>query len=129
SRTVPLGVAQVRPSTGSGRPDAGSERADVAEEAATGYAALGGLTVQLRRSLDYYRAQFGGATIDDLILCGGGIGVPDIAETLSGELELSAAPAAPFAGLLIPSDLQEATSGQSGAQMTVAVGLALRGMV
>jgi type IV pilus assembly protein PilM len=149
SRTVPLGVS--RPSTGSGRTDVGSGRTDVgsgrtdvgsgrtdvvsgrtdvAEEgAAAGYATLGGLTVQLRRSLDYYRAQFGGASIDDLILCGGGAGIPDIAEALSGELEIPAAVASPFVGLLVPSALEAASSGPAGAQFTVAVGLALRGMV
>jgi Tfp pilus assembly PilM family ATPase len=85
--------------------------------------------VQLRRSLDYYRAQFGGASIDDLILCGGGAGIPDIAEALSGELEIPAAAASPFVGLLVPSALEAASSGPGGAQFTVAVGLALRGMV
>ncbi|HEY3248873.1 MAG TPA: type IV pilus assembly protein PilM, partial [bacterium] len=123
SRTVPIGVEQGRPSTGSGQTDV------VQAGMAAGYAALGGLTVQLRRSLDYYRAQFGGASIDDLILCGGGVGVPDVLEALSGELELPAIPAAPFAGLVIPSAFEAASAGNSGAQLTVAVGLALRGMV
>jgi len=131
SRTVPIGVEQGRPSTGSGRTAGeGSGQTDVVQEGmAAGYAALGGLTVQLRRSLDYYRAQFGGASIDDLILCGGGVGVPDVVGALSGELELPAIPAAPFAGLVIPSAFEAASAGNSGAQLTVAVGLALRGMV
>lgn len=123
SRTVPLGMEQGRlPSTGSGRTDG------VEEGAPAGYATLGGLTVQLRRSLDYYRAQFGGAKIDNIILCGRGATVPGIVESLAAEFDLPAALGDPFAGLLLP---QGQTNGgpAGGPAMTVAVGLALRGMV
>jgi type IV pilus assembly protein PilM len=87
--------------------------------------ALAELITQVRRSLDFFRAQFAGVVISDMILCGGGSGLRHLDHHLSSELELPVTIANPLA-VVRPRSHQEKAAQAVAPQLTVATGLALR---
>jgi type IV pilus assembly protein PilM len=87
--------------------------------------ALAELITQVRRSLDFYRAQFAGVVISDMIICGGGSGLRHLDHHLSNELELPVTIANPLAYVRPPSS-REQDARAVAPQLTVATGLALR---
>ncbi|HVH30313.1 MAG TPA: type IV pilus assembly protein PilM, partial [bacterium] len=87
--------------------------------------ALAELITQVRRSLDFFRAQFAGVVISDMILCGGGSGLRHLDHHLSNELELPVTIANPLAHVRPPSR-REQDAQAVAPQLTVATGLALR---
>jgi len=87
------------------------------------------LLTQLRRSLDFYRAQFGGATIDGLILCGGGARIPRIDRHFTLELDLPVTIGTPLVGVELHSSLEPSIFNVAAPQLVVATGLAMRTVV
>lgn len=83
------------------------------------------LITQVRRSLDFFRAQFSGVVITDMILCGGGSGLRHLDHHLATELELPVTIANPLA-LVRPPSHKETAAQAVAPQLTVATGLALR---
>ncbi|HET6780807.1 MAG TPA: type IV pilus assembly protein PilM [bacterium] len=87
------------------------------------------LLTQLRRSLDFYRAQFGGATIDGGVLCGGGARIPRIDRHFALELDLPMTIGTPLVGVELHSSLEPAVFNVAAPQLVVATGLAMRTVV
>jgi type IV pilus assembly protein PilM len=83
------------------------------------------LLTQLRRSLDFFRAQFGGTTIDGLVLCGGGARIPRIDRHFALELDLPVSIGTP-AGVEPHAGLDPAAFNAVAPQLVVATGLAMR---
>ncbi len=87
--------------------------------------ALGELITQVRRSLDFFRAQFPGVAITDMILCGGGSRLRHLDHHLANELELPVTMATPLAHVRPPGRKEQAAQAVAP-QLAVATGLALR---
>lgn len=87
--------------------------------------ALGELITQVRRSLDFFRAQFAGVTISDIIVCGGGARLRHLDHHLASELELPVTIGNPLAHVRPPANKEQAAQ-TLAAQLVVATGLALR---
>jgi type IV pilus assembly protein PilM len=87
--------------------------------------ALAELITQVRRSLDFFRAQFTGVVISDMILCGGGSRLRHLDHHLSNELELPVTIAHPLVHVRAPSRQEQAAQAVAP-QLAVATGLALR---
>jgi len=87
------------------------------------------LTVEIGRSLDYYKNQFHVERIDRLLLTGGGSNLVDIASCLSGELRLPVEQFIPFRKILFDSKKIDPQVAQLlepvSALFTVATGIAL----
>src|SRR4030043_298735 len=87
------------------------------------------LTVEIGRSLDYYKSQFHVERIDRLLLTGGGSNLIDIASCLSGELRLPVEQFIPFRRILFDSKKIDPQVAQllepMSALFTVATGIAL----
>ena len=87
------------------------------------------LTVEIGRSLDYYKNQFHVERIDRLLLTGGGSNLVDIASCLSGELRLPVEQFIPFRKILFDSKKIDPQVSQLlepvSALFTVATGIAL----
>lgn len=83
------------------------------------------LLTQLRRSLDFFRAQFGGTTIDGVVLCGGGARIPRIDRHFALELDLPVSIGTP-AGVEPHAGLDPAAFNAVAPQLVVATGLAMR---
>lgn len=81
---------------------------------------------QVRRSLDFYRAQFGGTAVDGVVLCGGGARLRHLDHHLTNELELPVVIGAPFANMQIPPGADRTKVTDLAPQLVVATGLALR---
>jgi type IV pilus assembly protein PilM len=86
-------------------------------------AALQDVVTQLRRTLDFVRAQFSGITVSEIVLCGGGAGLRHVDRHLTAELDLPVTVGA-------PAVRARARPGRppdpASPQLAVAVGLALR---
>jgi type IV pilus assembly protein PilM len=93
-------------------------------------AALGGvldaLTTQLRRSFDFYRAQYGGRQVDRILLCGGGARAGSLDRHLALEMEVPVSVASPLDGIHLSRRLDEDAVSRVAPQLVTAVGLALR---
>ncbi len=87
------------------------------------------LLTQLRRSLDFYRAQFGGATIDGVVLCGGGARIPRIDRHFALELDLPVSVGTPLVGVELHAGVDPAAFNAVAPQLVVATGLAMRSVV
>jgi type IV pilus assembly protein PilM len=87
------------------------------------------LTVEIGRSLEYYKNQFHVERIDRLLLTGGGSNLIDIASCLSGELRLPVEQFIPFRKILFDSKKIDPQVAQllepMSALFTVATGIAL----
>ena len=87
------------------------------------------LTVEIGRSLEYYKNQFHVERIDRLLLTGGGSNLVDIASCLSGELRLPVEQFIPFRRILFDSKKIDPQVSQllepMSALFTVATGIAL----
>ncbi len=87
------------------------------------------LTVEIGRSLEYYKNQFHVERIDRLLLTGGGSNLVDIASCLSGELRLPVEQFIPFRKILFDSKKIDPQVAQllepMSALFTVATGIAL----
>lgn len=87
------------------------------------------LTVEIGRSLEYYKNQFHVERIDRLLLTGGGSNLVDIASCLSGELRLPVEQFIPFRKILFDSKKIDPQVSQLlepvSALFTVATGIAL----
>lgn len=101
--------------------------------AAVPAAALSGvldtLTTQLRRSFDFYRAQYGGRPVDRILLCGGGAHAGSLDRHLALEMEIPVAVASPLDGIHLSRRLDAETVERVAPQLVTAVGLALRTLV
>jgi len=86
--------------------------------------ALSEIVTQVRRSLDFFRAQFSGVTINDMILCGGGALLRHLDRHLTGELDLPVTIGNPLDGMQPGEQLLAAQA--LAPQLAVATGLALR---
>lgn len=91
--------------------------------------ALGEIITQVRRSLDFYKVQFSGAAVGDVILCGGGARLRHLDHHLATELELPVTIGNPLAVVQPPARKQDATLVAAAPQFAVATGLALRTVV
>lgn len=100
------------------------------DEAAVPAAAFGdvldALTAQLRRSFDFYRAQYGGHQIDRILLCGGGARAGSVDRHLALEMEIPVAVGSPLDGILLGRRLDADAVDRIAPQLVTAVGLALR---
>lgn len=96
-------------------------------------AALGGvldaLTAQLRRSFDFYRAQYGGQQVDRILLCGGGARAESLDRHLALEMEIPVVVASPLDGIHLGRRLDENAVSRAAPQLVTAVGLALRTLI
>lgn len=91
--------------------------------------ALGEIVTQVRRSLDFYKVQFPGAAVGDVILCGGGARLRHLDHHLATEFELPVTMGNPLAVVQPPARRQDATLTAVAPQFAVAAGLALRTVV
>ncbi|MDR7400805.1 MAG: type IV pilus assembly protein PilM [Armatimonadota bacterium] len=87
-------------------------------------AALEEVVTQLRRTLDFVRAQFAGVTVSEIVLCGGGARLRHMDRHLTAELDLPVTVGVP------PVRARAGRRGEQhdaiSPQLAVAVGLALR---
>jgi type IV pilus assembly protein PilM len=82
--------------------------------------------VEIRRTLDFYRAS-GGAGVERLLLSGGSSRVPHLAELLADELAIPVEENDPFRAVAIPAErFDESRVRELAPQFNVSVGLALR---
>ncbi len=88
--------------------------------------ALAELVTQIRRSLDFFRAQFTGVTISDIILCGGGARLRHVDHHLANELELAVTVGSPLTHVRPAVGTPEGAVQALAPQLAVAAGLALR---
>jgi len=88
--------------------------------------ALAELVTQIRRSLDFFRAQFTGVTISDIILCGGGARLRHLDHHLANELELAVSIGNPLAHVRPAAGAPQGAIEALAPQLAVSTGLALR---
>ncbi len=82
--------------------------------------------VEIRRTLDFYRAS-GGAGVERLLLSGGSSRVPHLAELLADELGVPVEENDPFRAVAIPAErFDQSRVRELAPQFNVSVGLALR---
>lgn len=91
-------------------------------------AAVEELVTQLRRSLDFFRAQFPGASLGGAVLCGGGARMRHLDSHLATELELPVTIGTPFTDVH-PAPAIEQAARDLAPQLVVAAGLALRAIL
>lgn len=84
------------------------------------------LTLQLRRTFDFYRAQYGGAQVDRIVICGTGARTPSMDRHLAIDMEVPVTIGTPLGALQLSSRLQPATVKDVAPLLTIAAGLALR---
>jgi len=90
--------------------------------------ALGDLTVEARRSLDYYQGRSRGAVPDHAVITGGGAALPGLSRLLATELDVPVQIGDPFRGLAgVPQRVGAAAPSEQDSALAVAVGLAERG--
>jgi len=81
---------------------------------------------EIRRSIDYYRSQFGEERIDKLLLTGGGANLKNISSHLANELRLPVERFNPLEGFLFDSKkVDRDLVDQMGSTFAIAAGLAL----
>jgi type IV pilus assembly protein PilM len=90
---------------------------------------LDALTAQLRRSFDFFRAQYAGQQVDRILLCGGGARAAELDRHLALEMEVPVAVATPLDGVRPIRRLDADALERAGPQLVTAVGLALRPLV
>jgi len=90
---------------------------------------VGDLTVEVRRSLDYFQGQYRGAMPDRIVLTGGGAMLAGLSRLLTTELDIPVQVGDPF-GQLVGAPLLESAgiAPEHGAPFAVAMGLAQRGV-
>lgn len=111
-----------------GRPE---EPVDVSQEVIFDNIApvLNDLTVEIRRSLEYYASRFRGQP-DRILLCGGTAKIKDLDKLLQNDLGIPVAVANPLQGMTVFSrSLSEGYLEEVAAIFPVSVGLAIRDMI
>ena len=85
--------------------------------------------LEVRRSIDYYKLQNRGESIDELVLTGGGSKLVGLERMLEGELGIPARIGNPFENIKInPRQFNVATLTNLAPMLAVGIGLALRGV-
>jgi type IV pilus assembly protein PilM len=82
---------------------------------------------EVRRTAEYYQIQNKGASIDKLILTGGGARLDNLSQHLTALLDTEVITHDPLAGITIPPSFDQQFTGALASQLAVAVGLSLRG--
>lgn len=86
------------------------------------------LALEMRRNLDYYSKVIKGLT-SRVYVCGDGAALPGLVDALEREIEIPVEVMKPLKGLSVDlSKVDKAEMEEAGAAMSVAVGLALRGL-
>ncbi len=89
---------------------------------------VGELAGEVRRTLEYYQVQNRNVSISNVFITGGGAKIDDLPKKLSAMLELPVMLHDPLAEMAISSSFNRQYLRGVGPQMSVAVGLALRGV-
>ena len=82
---------------------------------------------EVRRTVEYYQVQNKNAKVDRVFLSGGGAKLDQLPARLSRILEMPVFLQDPFASVELPSSFDQQSVRQLSSQMSVAIGLALRG--
>ena len=91
---------------------------------------LGELSMELRRSIDYFRSRYPNDTVDQILLCGGSASLAKLDEYFQYEMGVPTVVANPFAGMNVNAKQMSAERLASIApSFAVAVGLAVRDAV
>ncbi len=91
--------------------------------------AVADLTLEVRRSIDYFQGQYRGVMPDRAVLTGGGAMLPGLPRLLGIELDMPAQVGDPFRQLARSAQPGDAgPAPDHGAPLAVALGLALRGV-
>jgi type IV pilus assembly protein PilM len=91
---------------------------------------LGELSMELRRSIDYFRSRYPNDTVDQIILCGGSASLAKLDEYFQYEMGIPTVIANPFAGLTVNSkQISSERLNSLAPAFAVAVGLAVRDAV
>lgn len=106
-------------------------RVDVADDTVTIHRQLHMLVTEVvrevRRTAEYYQIQNRGASIDRLILSGGGVKLHNFAEHLAAMLDTEVIVHDPLAGIEIAASFDKQYTLGMALQLAVAIGLSLRG--
>ncbi len=101
------------------------EARDISRDGLIAYADM--IASEIERSIDYFRSTFGGETINQVLLAGGGALIPGMAEDLSRRLGLEVEMINPFKRITCHKHiLDKETEDRLGPIAAVGVGLALR---
>jgi hypothetical protein len=91
---------------------------------------LGEISMEIRRSIDYFRSRYPTDTVDQIILCGGSAQLGNLDQYVQQEMGVPTVVANPFAGLNVTSkQLSADRLHDLGPSFTVALGLAVRDAV
>ncbi len=91
---------------------------------------LGELSMEIRRSIDYFRSRYPNETVDQVLLCGGSARIGKLNEFFQSDLGISTSVADPFAGLKVSSkQMSGQTISEVAPSYAVALGLAVRDAV
>ena len=91
--------------------------------------AVADLTLEVRRSIDYFQGQYRGALPDRVVLTGGAAMLPGLSRLLASELDMPAQIGDPFGQLAGAGPVDDAGGApEHGAPLAVALGLAQRGL-
>lgn len=91
---------------------------------------LGELSMEVRRSIDYFRSRYPADTVDQILLCGGSARIMNLDQFFQQDLNVGTAIADPFASLKVASKQMSAGALKDVAPAyTVALGLAVRDAV
>ncbi|MEQ8820073.1 MAG: type IV pilus assembly protein PilM [Sumerlaeia bacterium] len=107
----------------------GSDLGDDSQEATAARAArntLVQLISEIRRSIQFFENQAGGATISKLLLGGGSSRMPHLADFMASELEVPVEILDPLRNIAVSSSVDQALLSNSKEFLGVGIGLALR---
>jgi type IV pilus assembly protein PilM len=91
---------------------------------------LNELSMEIRRSVDYFRSRYPNDTIDQIILCGGSAKLRDLDQYVQYDMGIPTVVADPFAGVKLASKQMSAERlAELAPAFTVALGLATRDAV
>ena len=91
---------------------------------------LNELSMEIRRSVDYFRSRYPNDTIDQIVLCGGSAKIRDIDQYVQYDLGIPSVVADPFAGVKMTSkQLSPERLAEVAPSFAVALGLAARDAV
>lgn len=91
---------------------------------------LNELSMEVRRSIDYFRSRYPSETVDQILLCGGSARIGNLGPFFQQDLGIAATVADPFAGLKVASKQMSAQAlAETAPAYAVALGLAARDAV
>lgn len=91
---------------------------------------LGEFSLELRRSVDYFRSKYPNDSVDQILLCGGSAAIENLDQFIQTDLGIPTKVASPFDGLIVSSkQVSQEKLAETAPAFAVAVGLAARDAV